>query len=609
MIERVRRIKSEQRESGGNYFSAPKRNLKFIPTGCKTLDLALGGGWAFNRIANIVGDKCLSGDTIVHMRRGRGKPMKISMEKLYNRVKGKHFNKHDGLKTYLMSDLGGYVGMQEMLDIIKTGDKVVYLITDDRGNTIKATKDHKFKTDRGWLTLADGLGVGDQVRRWRKTKTVDTPDRAVKDRSCTYSIPYHPYAWRHCIGGRDYKRMLTARLVIEAAMNGLTFDEFVNILRKKPKEAARLAYSDPRMEVHHADNDAENDDLDNLRLLSPEEHWSVHAASMPKNTKRLDWARITSIQRLGKEPTYDITMKGPHHNFIANGFEVHNSTGKTLQMIEACANFYRLYGGDIYYRETESAFDREYAAEIGMPIEAIDFGEDDVQLETVEDMFEDLGRIIESRMSVKKRKPALYILDSLDALSDRAELDRAMDKGSYGAQKAKNLSQLFRRLVRRLSDADITVLIVSQVRDKIGVTFGRKTTRSGGRALDFYATHVVYLAHLGNITKTVSGIRRPVGIRVKAKIDKNKIALPFREADYVILFGYGVDDALASLAWCKEAKCLKDAPVEISGATDEVLKKAAKSMSAEQLKELNDFVTRRWYEIEKSFLPRRKKYA
>lgn len=285
------------------------------------------------------------------------------------------------------------------------------------------------------------------------------------------------------------------------------------------------------------------------------------------------------------------------------------STGKTLQMIEACVNFNHMYGGNIYYRETESAFDEEYAAELGMPVDAIDFGDPDNPLETVEDMFEDLERIIAERLEKKKRKPALYILDSLDALSDRAELDRDMDKGTFGAQKAKNLSQLFRRLVRQLAKADITVLIVSQVRDKIGAMFGRKTTRSGGRALDFYATHVVYLAHLGNINKTVSGIKRPVGIRVKAKIDKNKIAIPQREAEYTIIFGYGVDDGLASLAWCKEAKCLKECPIDIPGTKDEDLKKAAKSLSPEQLIELNEFVSKKWYEIEKSFLPRKKKYV
>ena len=110
------------------------------------------------------------------------------------------------------------------------------------------------------------------------------------------------------------------------------------------------------------------------------------------------------------------------------------SSGKTLLAIEACANFARQYSkGNIYYREAEAAFDVRYAETLGLPTDRVDFSD---SFHTVEDMFEDLTKVLES-----ESKAGLYIVDSLDALSDRSELKRDMDKGSYGAEKAKQMSE------------------------------------------------------------------------------------------------------------------------------------------------------------------------
>jgi recombination protein RecA len=281
------------------------------------------------------------------------------------------------------------------------------------------------------------------------------------------------------------------------------------------------------------------------------------------------------------------------------------STGKTLLCIEACANFALQYPkGRIKYIEAESAFDKGYAAALGMPIERVDFHEG--PMEAVEDLFEALEKIVAAA-----KTPTLVIMDSLDALSDREELDRDMDKGSYGADKAKKMSQLFRRLVRQIEQKEITLIIVSQVRDKIGVSFGRKTTRSGGRALDFYATHVLYLAHLGQITKTVSGQKRVIGVKVKAKVDKNKVSLPFREADFSIRFGYGVDDAQACVDWLEAVGHVKDTGLK-KGDTKFYLSELLE-MSAGEAQEIIDDLRakteQRWYEIETKLIPPRSKYG
>jgi recombination protein RecA len=104
------------------------------------------------------------------------------------------------------------------------------------------------------------------------------------------------------------------------------------------------------------------------------------------------------------------------------------STGKTLIAIEMAANFALSEPkGNIRYREAESAFDDKYAAALGFPVERVDRGE---PIDTIDDLFEDMSKVIEGA-----KGPELYIVDSLDALSDRDEMERAIDKGSYCAIK------------------------------------------------------------------------------------------------------------------------------------------------------------------------------
>jgi protein RecA len=259
------------------------------------------------------------------------------------------------------------------------------------------------------------------------------------------------------------------------------------------------------------------------------------------------------------------------------------AVGKTLICIEAAANFAQIEPkGKIRYREAESAFDNSYAAALGFPVDRVDFGE---PVDTIEDIFEDLEKVLKGA-----KGPEIYILDSLDSLSDRAEMDRNIDEGSYGMGKAKMLSQMLRRLVRDLAHKDVTVFIVSQVRDNIGVTFGRKTARSGGRALDFYASQVLFLSQLGKLDKTISNIKRVTGVKVRAQIDKNKIGLPYRECEFPILFGYGIHD------WKACAEYLKTVTGEI---VDKKL----------PLVDLQRMVEEHWWEVERKFLPVESKYS
>jgi recombination protein RecA len=285
------------------------------------------------------------------------------------------------------------------------------------------------------------------------------------------------------------------------------------------------------------------------------------------------------------------------------------STGKTLLCIEACANFERKYGkgAELHYREVESAFDKPYAAALGMPVKIVNFGNG--QLQTVEDMFDDLNDICKKRPKEQKK---LYIVDSLDALSDVAEMGRDMDEGTYGTDKARKLSMMFRKSVRQWADHHITVLVVSQIRSKIGaMAFQKTTTRTGGRAMDFYCSQVLELTQIARLTRTVSGIKRVTGIRVKGKVEKNKVGLPFREAEFKIVFGYGIDDIEACVGWLEEARSL-DRINQTKASVASYLRmfdKTSDERYREELKDLHAAVTDRWYEVERSFLPTRRKYS
>lgn len=282
------------------------------------------------------------------------------------------------------------------------------------------------------------------------------------------------------------------------------------------------------------------------------------------------------------------------------------STGKTLLAIEACANFMRKYpDGTITYAEVEAAFDQSYASALGLP-DKIRFP---ANIFTVEDVFQDLEKRVER--ALKTGRPALYIIDSLDALSDKAELGREIDAGSYNTQKAAKVGQLFRRLVQRIKGSRMTVIFISQERDLIGVTFGKKSTRSGGRAMDFYASQVLWLAHIGRIKKTRKGVDRVIGIKVRAKCEKNKIAMPFRECDFPILFSFGVEDVVAGTDWLiKVGKAREVFP------TTKEAKRFLLEVQRLDVKEYNMYrrkiaraVRSSWDLIERDFTPKRRKYA
>ena len=219
-------------------------------------------------------------------------------------------------------------------------------------------------------------------------------------------------------------------------------------------------------------------------------------------------------------------------------------------------------------------------------------------------------------MANKPGELLLYITDSLDALTSQegqerfeeaAKKDKAED-GTYGTEKAAYLSKsFFNNMCSIISGKDVTLVIISQIRSKIGVTFGEKYNRAGGKSLDFYTHQVCWLSEVEKLKKTFRGEERVYGIRVLAKFKRNKVAKPFREAELIILFDYGVDCVGSSIAylWGPKVKAIDWNNTEYS--REGMIKHIEENNLQDELAEK---VETWWDEIEDNLKPDRiKKYG
>lgn len=284
-----------------------------------------------------------------------------------------------------------------------------------------------------------------------------------------------------------------------------------------------------------------------------------------------------------------------------------SSTGKTGHGTEAIINFKKEYpDGYAAYRETEGAYDVDYAAAMGLPVDDVDFGDPDDPVATVEKFDRDLNAFLNK--CIKDDVPGIYVLDSFDSLSDEAELKRDIAEGSYNMVKQKKIGEMFRKVNKKLERSRVVLIIISQVRENIGVSFGAKYRRSGGKALDFYSSTIFWLARVKTLTKTVNKVKRAYGITVRAKCSKSKLGFPFREATFDFLFGYGIDDVGACVSFLKEVNRLKDIGTsddkkylaEFNKLDDSGYRKAHKKLVKTTIKV--------WQEVEETFVPKRRKY-
>ncbi len=274
---------------------------------------------------------CIAGDAEVIINRA-GKGFRITMADLAHRfnggkpASGRAWNQQ--IETRIQrEDQDGTVRLATIRAAWSSGRKVTYEVTTETGRTVRATDEHPFLTDRGWLRLDQLVAGSDRVHVNKGRSTTGQTRKPNYYIRC--GLIGHPHAGRRNVrpGGTSVP---LHRLVAEAQLNGIPVEHF--IARCRTHDTAGLKFIDPQVyAVHHIDHDPTNNDPGNLKVLTHSEHAALHAEEgTARNVlEQIGSELVTAVRLHGEEETYDVEVEDDPHNYIANGFVVHN-TGKTV---------------------------------------------------------------------------------------------------------------------------------------------------------------------------------------------------------------------------------------------------------------------------------------
>ena len=355
---------------------------------------------------------CLSGETVMSYRRGkRNSSRSITLENLYKNFNGIPTDsrpwdaRHD---TYLHSfnSEHGSVQYNRIVSVIDSGVKQVYCLNTTNGRNLTLTADHPVLTDTGFRPCRE-LKEGDTlIVRGSMKPQAGSVRHGRQPRIVVEGLRFYSGGWTKdviCHSSESvysYKRQHKARLVIEAHLNGMTYDAYVFQLRNEPTALA-LQTLDKRLMVHHVDENPMNDALDNLIVMEKPEHDALHNDESKFNVNYTDLDQVAYITKGGYEQTYDVQMASPNNNFCTHfDFIVHN-TGKSM-----CA--------------------KAIAGELGLPLIKFDVSRCFAGI-----VGQTEGKVRSALTQVQAMAPCVILLDEVD----KAGIDPRQAGGDGGVSK------------------------------------------------------------------------------------------------------------------------------------------------------------------------------